>query len=175
VAVRPLRPATDRCLGGPLPRQLANRTRAHPQAPGLAVPGFVLSSKGERNYAVLAAVSRCCSPLEGRLPTRYSPVCRSTRGVAPPFALDLHVLGTPPALILSQDQTLQLNCFSTRDLLVLKALPLRKRFALSSFQGAVPRLGTRPEYRSSGGLVKRRPPTSDPAPWWVATTSDAGG
>ena len=27
----------------------------------------------------------------------------------PPFALDLHVLGTPPALILSQDQTLQLN------------------------------------------------------------------
>ena len=26
-----------------------------------------------------------------------------------PFALDLHVLGTPPALILSQDQTLQLN------------------------------------------------------------------
>ena len=117
-----------------------------------------------RCHAVLAAVSRCCSPLEGRLPTRYSPVCRSTRGVAPPFALDLHVLGTPPALILSQDQTLQLNCFSTRDLLVLKALPLRKRFALSSFQGAVPRLGTRPEYRSSGGLVKRRPPTSDPAP-----------
>ena len=27
----------------------------------------------------------------------------------PPFARDLHVLGTPPALILSQDQTLQLN------------------------------------------------------------------
>ena len=32
----------------------------------------------------------------------------------PPFARDLHVLGTPPAFILSQDQTLQLiilvNC-----------------------------------------------------------------
>ncbi len=26
-----------------------------------------------------------------------------------PFAFDLHVLGTPPALILSQDQTLKLN------------------------------------------------------------------
>eukprot|EP00042_Codosiga_hollandica_P009402 m.21781 g.21781 ORF g.21781 m.21781 type:complete len:54 (+) comp33149_c0_seq1:276-437(+) len=25
------------------------------------------------------------------------------------FAFDLHVLGTPPALILSQDQTLKLN------------------------------------------------------------------
>ena len=33
VAVRPLRPATDRGLGGPLPRQLTNRTRAHPVPP----------------------------------------------------------------------------------------------------------------------------------------------
>jgi hypothetical protein len=28
----------------------------------------------------------------------------------PPFAFDLHVLGTPPAFVLSQDQTLQLIC-----------------------------------------------------------------
>ncbi len=28
------------------------------------------------------------------------------------FAFDLHVLGTPPALILSQDQTLMLNSFA---------------------------------------------------------------
>src|SRR6186997_3552602 len=28
----------------------------------------------------------------------------------PPFAFDLHVLGTPPAFVLSQDQTLQLKC-----------------------------------------------------------------
>ena len=27
----------------------------------------------------------------------------------PPFAFDLHVLGTPPAFVLSQDQTLQLR------------------------------------------------------------------
>ena len=36
------------------------------------------------------------------------------------FAFDLHVLGTPPALILSQDQTLMLNSltrlFQGRDL-----------------------------------------------------------
>ena len=31
-----------------------------------------------------------------------------TRGPKPPFSCDLHVLGTPPAFILSQDQTLQL-------------------------------------------------------------------
>ena len=35
-----------------------------------------------------------------------SPLSRRPK---PPFALDLHVLGTPPALILSQDQTLQLK------------------------------------------------------------------
>jgi hypothetical protein len=29
------------------------------------------------------------------------------------FAFDLHVLGTPPALILSQDQTLKFNWSST--------------------------------------------------------------
>ena len=34
---------------------------------------------------------------------------RSTQEPKPLFARDLHVLGTPPALILSQDQTLQLN------------------------------------------------------------------
>ena len=33
VADRPLRPATDRCLGRLLPHQPANRPRAHPEAP----------------------------------------------------------------------------------------------------------------------------------------------
>ncbi len=62
-----------------------------------------------RSYAVLAPVSRCYSPLQGRLPTCYSPVRRCTQGIAPLFSLDLHVLGTPPALILSQDQTLKIT------------------------------------------------------------------
>ena len=38
-----------------------------------------------------------------------SPLSYSLAGVT---AFDLHVLGTPPALILSQDQTLMLNAFS---------------------------------------------------------------
>ena len=46
--------------------------------------------------------------LMGRLPTRYSPVrCSCTPEGALP--LNLHVLSTPPAFILSQDQTLQLK------------------------------------------------------------------
>jgi hypothetical protein len=56
-------------------------------------------------YAVLASLSERYPPLEGRSPTRYSPVCHSI-GAEAPLAFDLHVLGTPPALILSQDQTL---------------------------------------------------------------------
>jgi hypothetical protein len=36
------------------------------------------------------------------------------------FAFDLHVLGTPPALILSQDQTLKLNLLALVHLRVLR-------------------------------------------------------
>src|SRR5690554_6721454 len=44
----------------------------------------------------------------GYVPTRYSAVRRSTaESKLSLFPLDLHVLGTPPAFILSQDQTLQ--------------------------------------------------------------------
>ena len=59
---------------------------------------------GDATYAELPAVSHGYPPPQGRLPTCYAPVRRA----APPkgSALDLHALGTPPALILSQDQTL---------------------------------------------------------------------
>src|SRR5689334_15690109 len=59
-------------------------------------------------HAVLASLSGRYPPLEGRSPTCYSPVCHSIEG-CPSLAFDLHVLGTPPALILSQDQTLKLK------------------------------------------------------------------
>ena len=64
-----------------------------------------------RCHAVLAQISLCYPPLEGRLLTRYSPVRRSpllksTEVSIKSFPLDLHVLGTPPAFVLSQDQTL---------------------------------------------------------------------
>ena len=58
-------------------------------------------------YAVLAIVSNSYPPLPGRLPTRYSPVRNSSaRCKHQASAFYLHVLGTPPAFILSQDQTL---------------------------------------------------------------------
>src|SRR6202043_2322946 len=46
------------------------------------------------------------SPTTGQVPTRYSPVRHSLEAEAPK-AFDLHVLGMPPAFVLSQDQTLK--------------------------------------------------------------------
>ena len=62
-------------------------------------------------YAVLAVVSNCCPPLKGRFLTRYSPVrhCplfQLDESSFHRFSFDLHVLSTPPAFVLSQDQTL---------------------------------------------------------------------
>ena len=62
MADHPLRPATDRGLGRPLPYQLANRTWAHHAARGRNPP-FT-----HRSYAVLARVSPGCPPLHGRFP-----------------------------------------------------------------------------------------------------------
>ena len=73
MAGRPLRPATDRRFGGPLPRQLPNQTRAHPIPPEFFTPSHAALCA----YAVLAAVSSCYPPVWGRSPTRYSPVRRS--------------------------------------------------------------------------------------------------
>ena len=62
-------------------------------------------------YAVLAVVSNCCPPLKGRFLTRYSPVRHCPLNPLSEnsfirFSFDLHVLSTPPAFVLSQDQTL---------------------------------------------------------------------
>src|SRR4029079_3573569 len=53
----------------------------------------------------LVRVSSGCPGLWGRMLTCYAPVRRCPQG-KPWFSLDLHVLGAPPAFVLSQDQTL---------------------------------------------------------------------
>eukprot|EP01018_Ginkgo_biloba_P000812 Gb_23528 [translate_table: standard] len=57
VADHPLRRATDRHLGKPLPHQLANQTQA---------PPWEDSSFCSSAYGVLATVSSCCSPPKGK-------------------------------------------------------------------------------------------------------------
>ena len=72
MAVRPLRPAIHRRLGGPLHRQLANETRTHP-VPVTLLPQYDAVSW---SYAVLALISERYPADWGRLFTRYSPVRR---------------------------------------------------------------------------------------------------
>jgi hypothetical protein len=82
----------------PLPvRQPASRGRHFPPAP-LAL----------WSYPVLAPLSKCYPGHRGRLLTCYSPVRHFTHPPKGAFSFDLHVLSTPPAFVLSQDQTLQL-------------------------------------------------------------------
>ena len=73
MAGHPLRSATDRCLGRPLPCQQANQTRVHLTPPEF----FTLYHAVLCAYAVLSVVSNCYPPVWGRLPTRYSPVRHS--------------------------------------------------------------------------------------------------
>ena len=107
MAVQPLSPATDRRLGEPLPHQLSNQTRGHLSAINLWYSDHAVRI----HYAVLAVVSNCCPPLKGRFLTRYSPVrhcplLQLDESSFHRFSFDLHVLSTPPAFVLSQDQTL---------------------------------------------------------------------
>ena len=88
-----------------------------------------------RCHAVLAQISLCYPPLEGRLLTRYSPVRRSpllksTEVSIKSFPLDLHVLGTPPAFVLSQDQTLSYWLYHS--LRVIYLIPRKSNSLISS-------------------------------------------
>ena len=112
MAVQPLSPATDRRLGEPLPHQLSNQTRGHLSAINLWQQDHAISL----HHAVLAVVSNCCPPLKGRFLTRYSPVrhcplLHLDESSIRRFSFDLHVLSTPPAFVLSQDQTLHDRLF----------------------------------------------------------------
>ena len=108
----------DRRLGGPLPHQLSNPTRAHPCAINLWYSVHATRIR----YAVLASVSGRYPPHKGRLLTRYSPV-RHWSGAEAPSPFDLNVLCTPPALILSQDQTLEIFVFHPIGEDRLKSIP----------------------------------------------------
>lgn len=102
MAVHPLRPATRRRLGRPLPHQQADRPQAHPTPKKLSN-----HHTKDGSYPVLDPVSQAYPEVQGRSPTCYSPVRHSsTPSKLGAFPFDLHVLSTPPAFVLSQDQTL---------------------------------------------------------------------
>ena len=92
MADHPLKPAIDHRLGQPLPNQLANLTWAAPSAINLSPSGLM----------------RYCSSFPRNIPhsrsRSHALLTRALLHIA--MAFNLHVLGLPPAFVLSQDQTL---------------------------------------------------------------------
>src|SRR5437667_529319 len=68
-----------------------------------------------RTYAVLANLSARYSPPLGRFRSLTHPFAARQHVLLHLLPLDLHVLGTPPAFNLSQDQTLHLKIKSSSD------------------------------------------------------------
>src|SRR4029078_11159721 len=102
-------------------------------------------------YAVLASLSGRYSPPKGRLPTCYSPV-RHSPGAEAPFPFDLQLLGTPPALILSQDQTLSHKSWSLSNWFAF-ASQFERPFQLSAPSALILRLSA--DDHSCGPLTLR--------------------
>ena len=84
MAGRPLRPATDRRLGEPLPHQQANLISATPKAKGLTIPSF--PPQGICGISVTFAT---LSPTSGHVPIYYSPVRHSPPGASTRAAVRL--------------------------------------------------------------------------------------
>ena len=117
MAVHPLRPATDRRLGGPLPLQLANQTQTPPSAKAPKSLPFLRLSCGNHNVFGISSRFQLLSPSEGQVV--YALLTRlpldSLKASFQFLSFDLHVLSTPPAFVLSQDQTLQKIIFRRTD------------------------------------------------------------
>ena len=84
MADHPLRPATDRRLGEPLPHQLANPTSAAPKARGLAIPLFPA-----HRICGISVTFATLSPTSGHVPMHYSPVRHSPSGASTHAAVRL--------------------------------------------------------------------------------------
>ena len=98
-------------LVGRYPNQLANPARAHPRAEAEATI-WRLHLCGDASCGIspgFPGLSRSLGQVAHVLLTR-SPLYLPRRA----FSFDLHVLSTPPAFVLSQDQTLHDKCRSRR-------------------------------------------------------------
>ena len=105
MADRPLRPATRRCLGEPLPHQQADRPRVHPEAQRHFLIG---PCDPERVFGInpgFPGLSRSSGQVTHVLLTR-SPLRHPSGLPLRDASLDMHAFGAPPAFVLSQDQTL---------------------------------------------------------------------
>ena len=150
MAGQPLSPATNRRLGGPLPHQLANWTRAHLSADcsfySNTMPYLTLCGISTPFGALSPSVGQIAHALLTRPPLENQPKSISS--------FDLHVLSTPPAFVLSQDQTLMFNPSLNR-FQMRQHLSTVKRFSLNFLESTVSLLVRCSLYRFQGSLPFR--------------------
>ena len=89
----PLRTPRHRRLGGPLPRQPANATHAHPRPINLSTKNDAVP----RQHGILAPISRRFVPVGGRLHTRYAPVRHSCASCIATLGLTVRLACIKPA------------------------------------------------------------------------------
>ena len=136
MADHPLRPATRRSLGRPLPYQQADRPRARPQTLTSMERSAFTSSR--RRDGVLSGISSAfagLSQIRGQI--THALLTRAplySLSQARDFSYDLHVLGTPPAFILSQDQTRHLNPETKPTWFLKQEIRTHEFYTLFSFQ-----------------------------------------
>ena len=83
--------------------QLSNQTRAHPSA----IKSLVSRRCLQDTLCGISSSFPLLSPSEGQVAHVLLTRPPLTWGASSPRPFDLHVLGTPPAFVLSQDQTLK--------------------------------------------------------------------
>ena len=116
----PLRTPIHRRLGGPLPPQLANGTRAEPEPINLSITYHAV-----RYVTGYYASFPMTIPLSRVRCSRVThPFAGRRQVLLPAMPLDLHVLSLPLAFILSQDQTLHCIFY------IILSLPLTARFLI---------------------------------------------
>ena len=86
-----------------MPHQLSNQTRAHPSA----IKSLVSRRCLQDTLCGISSSFPLLSPSEGQVAHVLLTRPPLTWGASSPRPFDLHVLGTPPAFVLSQDQTLK--------------------------------------------------------------------
>ena len=132
VGGHPLRPPTRLRLGKPLPYQLADGTQAPPKAgrPFERTP-FVIEPLASTTSCGISSPFELLSLSSGQVTNAL--LTRSPLSIIANTPFDLHVLGTPPAFILSQDQTLRKS---------YKCIPVLLAFPVLPFPGFTIRLLT---------------------------------
>ena len=150
MTVHPLRPATRHRLGRPSPHQQADRPRAHPPPKTPKGASFPHPPCSRRRISRISHTFMRLSRRRGQvthvLLTRSPLIQNQQKPVPSPF--DLHVLSTPPAFVLSQDQTLQTKPTKPQPTPHNKAQGKPEQQSVHTAQKTRPRLNPTPNHNS---------------------------